>query len=78
MALYTTPNPLADALEAILGITAPDYCQGIVNVSELADEEMLALCDWASGNARPIWATGESIVDAADLMVTRAFENDNL
>lgn len=58
--------PLADKLENIL------YS------NELDDETNERLQDFCCYHAKPAWATGGSIVEAADLLVERAIENANL
>ena len=78
MTLHQPTNPLSEALEAITGLTPPFALEGISEISQLEDTAMIALSDWCSGNARPYWATGESILDAAFLMIERAVENDNI
>ena len=78
MALYSTPDPLGDALSVIVGQSCPFDTAGIWRLEQLADEDAVAIQDWCSGEARPSWATGESIVDSAFLMIARAVENANL
>jgi hypothetical protein len=70
---------LSDALEAITGVVPPaELVLGFFCLSDLDDGQVLALQDWCSLNARPTWATGESIMDAAFLMIERAIENGNI
>ena len=71
-------GPLAEALEVITGISPPFELSSALTQSDMDEATMLALCDWCSANARPAWATGESIYDAAWMIVERAIENDNI
>lgn len=78
MTLYLTPDPLGDALFAITGRKCPHLTAGVWRLEQVNDEEIIAIQDWCSGNARPSWATGESIIDSAFLMIERAIENGNI
>ncbi len=80
MSMYNTSErgPLAEALETITGIRPPFDLTTTYDQADVAQPTMLALCDWCSANAQPVWATGESIYDAAWLMVERAIENGNI
>jgi hypothetical protein len=70
---------LSDALEAITGIIPPaELVSGVLRLADLDDGQVIGLQDWCSLNARPTWATGEGIMDAAFLMVERAIENGNI
>jgi hypothetical protein len=76
--MYEERSPLLAALLAITGAPPPDYLRGVKALGALSPEQLQHLQDWASYNARPDWATGESILDAAQLLVARAIENNNL
>lgn len=76
--LYETNTPLADALEAIIGQQPPAFVGAAYNSSELPDDLAEQLQDWCSGNANPYWATGDSILETAEIMVERAIENANI
>lgn len=80
MAMYNTAaqGPLAEALETITGIDPPFNLTTVRAQADVDEPTMLELCDWCSANAQPVWATGESIYDAAWLMVERAIENGNI
>lgn len=78
MSLWSISNPLGEALETITGQPPPVDLTGVTAPGELSEAVMLRLLDWCSDNAQPDWATGESIYDAAWLMVDRASENDNI
>jgi hypothetical protein len=45
--------------------------------SEMGDE-VIDLQDWCSDNAQPDWATGLSMIEAAELIVSQALDNDNI
>lgn len=72
-----TPNPLWDALLAITGVEPPDYVRGLYSASHLEDR-VDELQSWCSENARPHWATGLSMLEAAELIVGGAVENANI
>ena len=78
MSHYFTENPLTDALRAITGVCPPSFVNDAYNSDGLSDKELAMLQDWCSINARPHWTTGESILDAAELIVERAVENANI
>jgi hypothetical protein len=81
-------HPFQNAIEAILGslplMTGTDNyplaqsLEDILVSKELPDQAISRLQDYCSLRANPAWATGESIIDAADLMVERAVENGNI
>ena len=74
----TEKSPLAEALEVIAGVKPPFELSTFLRQADVDEQTMFALCDWCSANARPEWATGEFIYDAAWLMVERAVENGNI
>lgn len=75
---YPTPaDPLREALASIIGKDPPDFVRGH-NTSGLSDKQILDLQDWCSVNARPHWATGLSMIEAAELIVAGAIENANI
>ena len=80
MAMYYTSDvgPFAEALATITGVKPPFELSTFYTQADVDEQTMLALCDWCSAHARPAWATGESIYDAAWLIVERAIENDNI
>jgi hypothetical protein len=77
-----------DALEVLIGaipliIGANNFplwekLEGVNSWRELDGETISKLQDFCCKNASPAWATGESIIDVADFIVERAFENGNL
>lgn len=75
---YPTPAaPFREALAAVVGKDPPDYVKGHGTLG-LTDQQMLELQDWCSLNARPHWATGLSMIEAAELIVQGAIENANI
>jgi hypothetical protein len=76
--LYTSsPDPLREALLAICGKEPPDFVRGH-GISGLSDQQVSALQDWCSLNARPEWATGLGVLEAAELIVSQAVDNANI
>lgn len=81
-------HPLKNAIEALIGplplmigkdnFPIAQALENVIYSTELDDQIILRLQDYCSSHARPAWATGESIIDAADLLVERAIENANL
>lgn len=76
--MWYSKSPLTDALKAITGKIPPFPLSGVTKSSELPEAIAIQLTDWCSLNAQPEWATGSSILEAADLIVERALENGNL
>ncbi len=75
---YPTPkHPLREALLAVTGKEPPAYVKGH-NILNLTDHQVMALQDWCSLNARPEWATGLSILEAAEMIVQGAIDNANI
>jgi len=71
-------NPLTDALRAITGVEPPSYTLGAYSAQDLEEDDVMALQDWCSDNARPEWSTGIGIFEAAELMVSEAVDNANI
>ena len=69
-------RPLAEALAIITG-TMPPGLEGIYHSRQLDDEAGLALDNWCKAY-RPAWTTGDGVLEAAELIVQRALENDNI
>lgn len=69
-------RPLAEALAIITG-TMPPGLDGIYHSNQLDEETAIALEDWCVAY-RPAWVTGNSVLEAAELLVQRALENDNI
>ncbi len=70
-------NPFYDALAAMTGELPPDYCKGLVDAAPLGDR-VHELQTWCANHCRPEWATGLSIIEAAELIVRGAIENANI
>jgi hypothetical protein len=69
-------SPLGEALALITG-TMPPNLEGIYHSSQLDDEKGLALSEWCEAY-RPTIFTGDGTLEAAELLVQRALENDNI
>jgi len=69
---------LKEALEAVVGIpcpfTLPQRSFSELNGSRLVTE----IQDWCAIHSRPGWATGLSMMEAAELIVEQAIENANI
>ncbi len=75
---YPTPeSPFREALAAVVGEEPPDYVRGFGfhNVPEDKQDELQS---WCVQRARPAWATGLSMIEAAELIVAGAVENANI
>jgi hypothetical protein len=70
-------NYLKEALESITGkkltMRVPRY-----KASRMSDENQFKLQGWCVDNAQPPWATGLSMIEAAELIVQGAIENGNI
>lgn len=71
-------SPLSEALEVLVGDPPPDFLEGVFSCEDLSDDEILQISDWCSLWARPEWATGTGVLEAAELMVQDAVDNDNI
>lgn len=68
-------SPFKEALQAIIpGKNFSVDLNGISHSSQLSDEQFEELQNWCSYHANPSWATGLSMIDAADLIVKSAEE----
>ncbi len=75
---YPTPqHPFREALQAVVGKAPPAYVKGF-GLGGLTGKQVSDLQDWCSLNARPEWATGLSMIEAAELIVEGAIENGNI
>ena len=70
------PNYFREALRAVVGLYPPLVVPP-VGAKDMGDE-VIVLQDWCSDNARPRWATGLSMIEAAELIVDQAIENANI
>ncbi len=71
-------NPLADALEALLGIRPELTTSGAYSFNDLNNEDQEWIQDFCSFHCKPHWATGCSMLEAAELIVQQAVENANI
>jgi hypothetical protein len=74
----TPPSPFYDALAAITNKTPPSFCEGIYSDNDITDEQHNELVTWIAKNIPIIWATNDSILEAVNLIVKRAVENNNI
>jgi hypothetical protein len=74
--VQASPSYFREALKAIIGkyppMAVPPYG------AEPMGDEVVGLQDWCSDNANPPWATGLSMIEAAELIVQQAIENANI
>ena len=76
---YDRPaNPLAEAIEAVVGERPPLETVGAYTFNDLSQSDQDWLQDWCSERARPCWAAGLSMIEAAELIVEQACENANI
>ncbi|MEM9067123.1 MAG: hypothetical protein AAGE52_01415 [Myxococcota bacterium] len=71
-------RPLREALRALTGAEPPSFVGDAYSVSELDESLWTRLQDWCSDHARPEWACGISMMDAADAIVSEAVANGNI
>ncbi|MDP2683507.1 MAG: hypothetical protein Q8P20_00465 [bacterium] len=70
-------SPLTEALYAITGVNPPIYTYGIFSISEL-ENRIKELQEWCEENANPPWASGTSILNAAELLINSAVTEFNI
>jgi protein gp37 len=80
---YEIPKaPLATAIAGIIGKMPPFPMDDVWASGQLLDEVAILLADWCSLEVgktdRLYWATGTSVVEAAELMLRAALEDVNL
>lgn len=71
-------SPLSEALTAVVGDKPPVNLDGVHCITEISDDDFTALQNWCADNAKPEWATGMSMIEAAVGIVTDAVENANI
>lgn len=74
---YNPIHPYREALAALMGAEPPIYVLGY-DTSNLTEHQQMELQDWAATNAKPEWALGITMLEAADQMVHDAVGNDNI
>ncbi len=72
-----TKSPFKEALRTLIGKRPPAFVRGY-SARGYTDAELIKLQDWCATNARPAWATGLSMIEAAELIVAGAVENNNI
>lgn len=71
-------NPFSDAIEALVGEKPPLETQCAFDFNDLCESDKEWIQDWCSERASPHWATGLSMIEAAELIVAQAVENCNI
>lgn len=70
------PNYFLEALKAVMGKTPP---MAVPPYEALPmGNAMVQLQDWCATYANPPWATGLSMIEAAELIVSQALDNCNI
>lgn len=87
---YDTESPLGEAIQQIVGSFPPfPEINGVYSEQEMGEYRLVVVpgagaldlaewCGWEVAESAAAWATGSGIVEAAELMVQRAVENDNI
>jgi hypothetical protein len=70
-------NYFKEALESLTGKNLPMRVPRF-KASRMSDENQYKLQEWCVDNAQPPWATGLSMIEAAELIVQGAIENGNI
>lgn len=70
-------NPIREAIRAVTGAEPPSFVVGH-SLHGLSGEEKDGLQAWAASNARPEWATGLSMIEAAELIIRESVLNGNI
>lgn len=75
---FAEPAPLREALYALTLSEPPDFITSQWWLGELLQSQVEELQAWCVNHARPSWATGLSIMEAAERLVQEALDNGNL
>lgn len=70
-------NYFKEALESLTGKKLPMRVPRF-KASRMSDENQFKLQEWCVDNANPPWATGLSMIEAAELIVQGSIENGNI
>ena len=70
-------NYFKEALESLTGKKLPMRVPRF-KASRMSDENQYKLQGWCINNAQPPWATGLSMIEAAELIVQGAIENGTI
>ena|ERR1700748_2929637 len=73
----TSKHPLREALKVLCKKEPPEYVKGY-DIKNLTGFQVMELQDWCSINAHPEWATGLSMLEAAEMIVQSAIDNANI
>jgi hypothetical protein len=72
-------NFFKEALESLLEKQLPlQFALPSYSTTSMVDQDYLVLQDFCATYAKPKWATGLSIIEAAEFIVTSAIENGNI
>lgn len=80
-AINIVEDPLFEALTHLLREEPPLPLTGVFNTNEISDEDYEILQHWASDTISKSglsWATGLSMLDCANVIVSGAIENANI
>lgn len=69
---------LGEALEQLVGKKCPHKLPRYNFLEMNGSDDVAKIQDWCAANARPLWATGLSMMEAAELIVAQALENSNI
>jgi hypothetical protein len=70
-------NYFKEALESLTGKKLPMRVPRF-KASRMSDKNQYKLQEWCVDNSQPPWATGLSMIEAAELIVQGAIENGNI
>lgn len=70
-------NYFKEALESLTGKKLP-FRVPSYGASRMSGENQYKLQEWCVQNANPLWATGLSMIEAAELIVQSAVDNGNI
>jgi len=69
-------SPLLEVLIGLTGNVPPVDLTGVRDECELSPADCDTLLEWASDNARPQYLTGQSLLDAAAILVGIYFRGE--
>ena len=72
-------SPFKKVIEALTGgVPVGVNLDGVHSQSELSEDDFEKLQNWCSCSPTVFWATGISIIDAAEIIVSDAISNANI